>query len=76
MFLLVLYALFVAPVKAGYMQLTNQVQGGYRQEIQVTERNRISPQPATTSVQGNQEDSDNLQPAMGYNAVTWTFREE
>lgn len=51
-----------------------QVQGGPRETIQVTVPNSISPQPATVSVQGDQEASDNLQPAAGYGALTWKLQ--
>lgn len=51
-----------------------QEQGGNRETIQLTTPNRIAPQPATVSVQGNQEDSDNLQPALGYGALNWTLQ--
>jgi lipopolysaccharide export system protein LptA len=51
-----------------------QTQGGNRQTIQVTATNAITPQPATASIQGDQEDGDNLQPALGYGALNWTLQ--
>jgi hypothetical protein len=50
-----------------------QEQGGNRQHIQVTTSNTVAPQPATISIQGNQEDSDTLQPALGYGSLGWTL---
>jgi len=51
-----------------------QLQGGVRQDIQVTERASVIQPAARADVfQGNQEDSDNLQPALGYNALNQPF---
>lgn len=66
------------PVKAadknGQDVLSYQVQGGYRQAIQQTAANSKTPQPATASVQGDQEAGDNLQPAMGYGALSYVMQ--
>ena len=61
-------------VQPGRMQLTHQVQGGYRQTVQQPEATIDYIQPEGAQIQGDQEDSDNLQPAMGYNATTWNLQ--
>jgi hypothetical protein len=53
---------------------TYQTQGGNRETIQVTATNNIVPQHATVSIQGDQEDPDTLQPALGYGALGWTMQ--
>ncbi len=51
-----------------------QLQGGVRQDIQVTERAAvIQPAASVDTFQGNQEDGDNLQPALGYNTLNQPF---
>lgn len=47
-----------------------QVQGGERQNIQLTERARVI-QPANIEIQGNDPDNE-IQPAMGYNVLDST----
>lgn len=47
-----------------------QVQGGQRQYIQLTtSAHDMEPALIVDSFQGNQEDSDNLQPVSGYNVL-------
>lgn len=51
-----------------------QLQSGVHQTVQVTERTSVvQPAAQADTFQGNQEDSDNLQPALGYNALTQPF---
>lgn len=46
-----------------------QLQGGNRQTLQVTAPAELL-QPASIVLQGNSEDGDNLQPAMGYETLS------
>lgn len=51
-----------------------QLQGGVRQTVQVTERAAVvQPAAQADTFQGNQEDSDNLQPALGYNSLNQPY---
>lgn len=65
--------LAVKPASHSHQLVTvYQEQGGNRETIQVTVPN--APQQAKASVQGNQEDGDNLQPALGYGALNWNMQ--
>lgn len=55
---------------AGQALTAYQVQGGNRQTIQVT----ATPQTDKNTIQGNQEDGDNLQPAIGYGGLNWKMQ--
>ena len=51
-----------------------QLQGGYHQTVQVTEHtSKVQPALTVNSYQGNSEDTDGLQPALGYNALNQPF---
>lgn len=50
------------------------LQGGGYQHIQVTERvSIVQPAARVDTFQGNQGDSDTLQPAMGHNALSQPY---
>lgn len=54
---------------------TYQTQGGNVQRLQLTVRsNKLQPTTKPDSYQGNQEDGDNLQPALGYGALNWALQ--
>lgn len=62
------------PSASARLVTSYQTQGGNRQIVQVTATNRITPQAATANAQGNQEDGDTFQPALGYGALGWTLQ--